>query len=61
MYYDESHTMPRFSTHVYLRISKNYENGYYLQNYTKLSFNKVGPFKILESYRGLVYKLDLLQ
>jgi hypothetical protein len=31
-----------------------------LQNQTKLSFNKIGPFKILEQYNGdLTFKLEL--
>jgi hypothetical protein len=60
IYYDSNHTPPRFDDLVYLRISKNHEKGYHLQNQTKLSFNKIGPLRILERYKGdLLFKIEL--
>jgi hypothetical protein len=44
IYYDANHMPPKFGELAYLRISKKHEKGYYLQNQTKLSFNKIGPF-----------------
>lgn len=45
---------------VYLKLAKSTEEGYYiLNNFTKLSFIKEGPFKILRKITSLSYELKL--
>lgn len=59
IYYDDHHFMPRFDEYAYLRLSKKNERGYHLGNQTKLSFNKIGPFRILRSHGDLAHEIDL--
>jgi hypothetical protein len=60
IHYNANYTPPKFEKFVYLRLSKKHKKGYHLQNQTKLSFNKIGPFRILERYKGdLSFKLEL--
>lgn len=54
IYYDDHHFMPRFDEYAYLRLSKKNERGYHLGNQTKLSFNKIGPLRILRSYGPVI-------
>ena len=60
IHYNNRYIKLRFRTYIYLVISKLYKNRYYLQNYTKLLFTKLGPLKILKSFDDLAYKLELL-
>jgi hypothetical protein len=57
--YDKNHKPPVFEEEVYLKISKKQDKGYYLENHTKLSFNKIGPFKIIKPVGDLAYEIEL--
>ena len=47
--YDATHRKPKFDTGwAYLKLARPDNPGYYLGNQTKLSFQKIGPFKILQ-------------
>jgi hypothetical protein len=59
IYYDEQHSVPHFDDYAYLRLSKKNEKGYHLENQTKLSFNKIGPFRILRAFGNLAYEIEL--
>lgn len=57
--YDSKHTVPVFNTGwAYLKLAKKGDTGYHLQNQTKLSARKIGPFPVLE-VNPLSCKLDL--
>lgn len=57
--YDTQHRKPQFNTGwAYLRLAKPGARGYHLQNQTKLSGKKIGPFRILELH-PLSCKLEL--
>jgi hypothetical protein len=57
--YDSKYTVPVFNTGwAYLKLAKTGDTGYHLQNQTKLSARKIGPFLILE-VNPLLCKLDL--
>ena len=58
-YYDLGQVLPTFKDKAYLRLSKKANAGYHLQNQTKLSFDKIGPFDILEAKGPLAFKLRL--
>jgi hypothetical protein len=59
IYYDEQHSVLHFDDYAYLRLSKKNEKGYRLENQTKLSFNKIGPFRVLRPYGNLAYEIEL--
>lgn len=44
---------------VYVKLAKRGQDGYHLDNQTKLSHRKVGPFPILEKISDLRYKIAL--
>ena len=47
--YDATHCKPKFDTGwAYLKIARTANPGYYPRNQTKLSFQKIGLFKILQ-------------
>jgi hypothetical protein len=57
LYYDKDHLPPKFGDRAYLRLSKKSERGYHLQNQTKLSFTRAGPFDIVRAHRPLAFEL----
>lgn len=61
IYYDQKHTPPRFKVgqKAFIRLSKKSDEGYYLQNQTKLSLEKIGPFLITERSGPLAFRLEL--
>ena len=59
LHYDSTHIPPVFTDYAYLRISKKHEKGYHLQNHTKLSFDKIGPLKIIRKHSDLAYEIEL--
>lgn len=44
---------------AFLRLSKKSEKGYHLQNHTKLSFEKIGPFLIVRSHGPWAFEIKL--
>jgi hypothetical protein len=49
LWYDDKNKKPQFTTGwAYIRLAKPGSRGYHLQNQTKLSHNKTGPYRILE-------------
>ena len=62
IYYDRRHRDPpalRKDDLVYIKLSKPGHTGYHLNNQTKLSFRKVGPFPVEEVLSKLRYKIKL--
>jgi hypothetical protein len=59
LHYNNKYTPLRFSTYIYLRLTKKADQGYHLANHTKLFFTRVGLFKIIRPYNKLAYELDL--
>lgn len=61
--YDNGRRPPSLNTSdkVYLKLAKGIETGYkLLNNITKLSFQKLGPFPIKAVISDLAYKVALL-
>lgn len=56
---DRRRSLPKFGEWVYLRLSKKGTDGYHLQNQTKLSFDKVGPFRVISPKSPLTYEIEL--
>ncbi|TPX18040.1 uncharacterized protein E0L32_011859 [Thyridium curvatum] len=62
IYYDDQHSKLQdisVGDFVYVKLAKPGDRGYHLNNQTKLSFRKTGPFKVLEKAGPLAYKIQL--
>lgn len=62
IYYDDRHRKPpelQAGDYVFVKLAKPGKRGYHLNNQTKLSFPRVGPFKILERLSSLHFRIDL--
>lgn len=62
IYYDDKHESPPVmapNSYVYVKLAKPGHRGYHLHHQTKLTFLKVGPYRIKERLSRLKYKIEL--